>query len=245
MPGRFSVSPTRCVQFAQGNLQYNAKQDCWRFANNQWNIVGLENNKIALDYDGWIDLFGWGTGTNPTNVSVDDSDYANYIEWGDNPIVNGGNESKKWTTMEKSDWEYLLLQRNNARALQGLGAVHGINGLILLPDDWQPIEDVKRFNSEEVNFYDNIFTGTDWDKMEKAGAIFLPAAGMRALQVSEGICNNTIDVNEYVQYWTSTLDALHPGQAYLIEFFAADGMRVTYGCCHYGQSVRLVQYGTK
>ena len=71
--GVFSVAEGKTVSFAPGNLQYNAVQGShlradgtkakgtWRFAENQWDYVGYDNEKIAENYDGWIDLFGWGT----------------------------------------------------------------------------------------------------------------------------------------------------------------------------------------
>ena len=71
--GVFSVAEGKTVSFAPGNLQYNAVQGShlradgtkakgtWRFAENQWDCVGADNTKIAENYDGWIDLFGWGT----------------------------------------------------------------------------------------------------------------------------------------------------------------------------------------
>lgn len=68
------------VYFSQGNLQYQASTNTWRFAEHQWDYVGgidtlsgelygnVFNNGIKSDnalvspsYDGWIDLFGWGT----------------------------------------------------------------------------------------------------------------------------------------------------------------------------------------
>ena len=72
--GVFSVAEGKTVSFAPGNLQFNAVQGShlradgtkakgtWRFAENQWDYVGEANNeKIAENYDGWIDLFGWAT----------------------------------------------------------------------------------------------------------------------------------------------------------------------------------------
>lgn len=71
--GVFSVAEGKMVSFAPGNLQFNAAQGShlradstvakgtWRFAENQWDFVGKDNGKISENYDGWIDLFGWGT----------------------------------------------------------------------------------------------------------------------------------------------------------------------------------------
>ena len=43
LSGKFSVSPTKKVSFSQGNLQYNAAQNVWRFATNQYDFVGDAN----------------------------------------------------------------------------------------------------------------------------------------------------------------------------------------------------------
>ena len=76
LSGVFSVASGRTVHFSQGNLQYQASTGTWRFATNQWDIVGSQsaissallgnvtgsdNASISSSYSGWIDLFGWGT----------------------------------------------------------------------------------------------------------------------------------------------------------------------------------------
>ncbi len=72
--GVFSVDEDTQVYFSQGNLQYQASTNTWRFAEHQWdfvggtdfeanfgNVTGSSNNDIGPEYSGWIDLFGWGT----------------------------------------------------------------------------------------------------------------------------------------------------------------------------------------
>ena len=76
LPGTFSVSAVKKVRFSQGNLQYCASSNIWRFAESQWDYVGSQNplhgnpcgtvtgsdnGNISQTYNGWIDLFGWGT----------------------------------------------------------------------------------------------------------------------------------------------------------------------------------------
>lgn len=62
LPGLFSINAHGDqVCFAQGNLQYLASSDTWRFALNQYDCAGSKNTNIAADYNDWIDLFGWGT----------------------------------------------------------------------------------------------------------------------------------------------------------------------------------------
>ncbi len=81
------------VYFSKGNLQYKASTNTWRFAENQWDYVGTQypingspggtvsgsdNSNISQTYNGWIDLFGWGTsGYHDTN----DPYNVNYQPW--------------------------------------------------------------------------------------------------------------------------------------------------------------------
>lgn len=78
LPGEFSVSANKKVKFSMGNLQYQATTDTWRFASNQYDYVGSPNAKIAENYSGLVDLFGWGT-SGYHNVS--DTDNKNYMPY--------------------------------------------------------------------------------------------------------------------------------------------------------------------
>lgn len=151
--GVFSINASQKVYFSQGNLQYNAaqgthsvatggtEQGTWRFAEHQWDIVGAANSNISSSYNGWIDLFGWGTsgwnsgntyyqpynnvktgdpnhgyGYGPTNGSSYQFDltgsYAN-ADWGVyNAISNGGDQPNMWRTLTIVEWNYVLNLRN-------------------------------------------------------------------------------------------------------------------------------------
>ena len=79
LPGKFSISATEQIQFSKGNLQYttlgthitatgDTLEGTWRFAEHQWETIGMANSNISPTYTGWIDLFGWGTsGYHDTN----------------------------------------------------------------------------------------------------------------------------------------------------------------------------------
>lgn len=67
------------VYFSQGNLQYQASTNTWRFAENQYDAIGSANSNAAADYDGWIDLFGWGT-SGYDNTTIDPF-AVNYQPW--------------------------------------------------------------------------------------------------------------------------------------------------------------------
>ena len=126
----FSVSATKKVVLSPGNLQYQASTNTWRFAENQWDYIGGDNDNIAEDYDGWIDLFGWGTSGiscgatcyQPWSTDQDNSKYyvhgnasasltfaSGNADWGKNTISNGGSKGNNgWRTPWKSEWEWLI-----------------------------------------------------------------------------------------------------------------------------------------
>ena len=99
LSGEFSVSATTKVHFSQGNLQYVGT---WQFAEHQWDYFGESQS------DDHRDLFGWGTGNNPNNVSTTSSDYSTFVDWGTNAIINGGNTGNLWRTLTKNEWTYLF-----------------------------------------------------------------------------------------------------------------------------------------
>ena len=247
LSGEFSVSATTKVHFSQGNLQYQASTNTWRFAANQYDLIGSDNSNISASYTGWIDLFGWGTGNNPTNVSTGYTDYATFTDWGTNAIPNGGNQANLWRTLTKDEWVYLFYGRTNAAVLFGLGSVNGVNGTILLPDNWslpagatftasttQGLADKGSFyyNSNANNFSHNTYTKEQWSVMESAGAVFLPAAGYR---YGTGV----LGVGSFNHYWSAT--PWGTSYAYYLYFDSSYLSPQNYYDRFYGLSVRLVR----
>lgn len=204
LPGLFSISATQQVHFSQGNLQYQASTNTWRFAEHQYDYVGSANSNISSTYSGWIDLFCWGTsgwnsGANcyqPWSTSESNEDYyiggsytngltGAYVEadWAwHNAISNGGNVVHQWRILTSAEWEYLLNTRINASAKRGTGNINGVGGLIILPDSWS-LPSGCSFTAGLASSYNdwihNSYTLAQWAQMEAAGAVFLPAAGYR------------------------------------------------------------------
>ena len=255
MGARFSVAPDRQVWFSQGDLQYRATTDTWRFAPHQWTFVGRDNDKAAADYDGWIDLFGWGTSGrdhgavhyqpwckipdtksnilyraygNPDANLYDETGEA---DWGYNAISNGGNREGLWRTLTVDEWTYLLCSRNTASGFRFVMAqVAGKDGLIVFPDRWKST--CYAFNA--VNAFQacssNVITDDDWTGvLEPAGAVFLPMAGVRAI---DGMHENTS------VYFTSSVAI---SNAWLIVVTNAGWWVSTEGHFGGGSSVRLVR----
>ena len=240
LSGEFSVSETKKVHFSQGNLQYQASTQTWRFAENQYDMIGSENSNISASYSGWIDMFGWGTGHNPTRTSTDYNDYATFTDW-------GNNMGEGWRTLTKDEWVYLFYTRTNAASLFGLGSVNGVNGTIILPDSWvtpdgasftpstsQGLADQGSYyyNSNGDNFSHNTYTAEQWSVMESAGAVFLPAAGYR-------FGTDVYGVGSGGNYWSAS-----PGSengVYRMYFGSDYLVPQNYYGRFYGHSVRLVQ----
>ena len=232
LPGKFSVSDTTQIQFSQGNLQYQPSTQTWRFAENQFDTIGKLNSNIADDYEGWIDLFGWGTGATPTNSSSNNQHYPDFTDWSNNTIINSG-ENNQWRTLTVQEWKYLFFKREDAGSLHGVGQVNGHDGIIILPDEWIQPEGTmfylgysKRGIASQVNCY----TLEEWQKMETAGAVFLPQAGDRRGKKLE---------SEYAHYWSSSV--YNYAQAYYVFFSPLYVQADCYGGRSYGRSVRLVQ----
>ena len=232
--GVFSVG-WKTVTFSPGNLQYHPANNEWRFAPSQLDYIGNANENISPTYNGWLDLFGWGTGNNPTYSSTDYNDYQTFVDWGANQI--GSDAPNTWRTLTSNGWDYLLNFRPNASSLKGVAQVNGVNGLILLPDNWTCPAGVtfkSGFHYEVgVNYYAayQTFTAAEWSKLESAGAVFLPAAGRR-------IGSDVYTVQKYGYYWSAT-EYNSDDADYL--YSRSNDASMYYTFRYYSNSVRLVK----
>ena len=258
----FSVSSNSTVHFSKGNLQYNAAQNTWRFAENQYDFIGEDNGNASSSYNGWVDLFGWGTsgwnsGANeyqPWATSETDGDYYvggsgtnsltgdySHADWGvHNRISNGGNQTGIWRTLTESEWEYLLETRtastacgyDNVRYVKA--TVNNVAGLIIFPDVYTHpggVATLNNVNTGDAPFSGYVVTLSEWQRMERAGAIFIPASGLRSGTDMSGM-------GAYGYYWSSTYRT-NSSAWYL--YICDDGFGVLSNYRNKGQSVRLVR----
>jgi len=226
-------------------------------------ITGSDNTNISSTYSGWIDLFGWATSGSSRNtyyrpwdtqnngkpnkgygygpVSANGNGYQNSLigiyadsDWGvRNAISNGGGQSGQWRTPTRAEWVYVFNTRTTTSGIRYAKAqVNEVNGVILLPDNWDTLYYVlNNTNASDGSFDDNVIE--TWSVLEQHGAVFLPAAGLRA-GTSVG------NVSTSGLYWsTSYYDS---GNAYNVTFRDSylnpqnsSGMR------YMGRSVRLIR----
>ena len=267
---KFKVSDERgqYVNFSPGNLQAKfVTSTDWRFAPEQTTYIGA-SNLSTIDADGqWYDLFGYGTSDWSGGGATAYRSYSNsktathYIQnsltgsyanadWG---VYNGTNikygdvsSGTTWRTLTGDEWNYLL----NRSGLGALATVKGQSGIILLPDikannsPWvydTELPSGPTFNAGYSGGYSaNVYDASDWNKLEAAGAIFLPAAGYR-----NGSNNNsgTYTYSSYGRYWSSTYVGDNPfaRNAKALKFSASGAnVNATDMAINYGFSVRLV-----
>lgn len=227
------------VYFSQGNLQATcASADAdgstqetwtWQFAEHQWDYIGGRSNGGSEDQTGnnyingdgsisnasTVDLFGWSTNDNYYGIHNRDNDYTysgDFNDWGNN--ITG------WRTLTKDEWGYLFNTRTNAASKFGYATVGGTHGIIILPDDFtDPMKNNGSdafFGSTTTAWGANVYTaGTNWDAMEDAGAVFLPAAGVRPAPLK----NYVIEYEAMGLYWSSVpTDENNPRTAHLLIF---------------------------
>lgn len=254
LPGIFTVSATKKVNFSQGNLQYRPRIKTWRFAVNQYDIAGSDNNNVFMQAycSSWVDLFGYGTSGwdggagrfMPYETTTNNSEYTEATDGNDlvdfyanadwgfyNPIINGGNQMAMWRTLTYSEWTYLLTQRPNASELKGMATVESTPGFILLPDDWVCPAGLTFINTN-TDYITNVYNATAWAAMEAAGAVFLPAAGERT-------SSSTSNIGILGNYWSAS----HVNGTTGYSFHIAPNSNIMQNTVTYstGCSVRLVR----
>lgn len=259
LPGLFTINADGDqVRFSVGNLQYQASTNTWRFAEHQYDFVGgrafygdgdiagnvyengdrCMNNYIASNYSGWIDLFGWGTGNNPTLHTENDADYNTFVDWGTNAVINGGNLPNGWRTLTSAEWQYIFNTRTDASTKYGKGNINGVPGIIILPDSWvlpSSCSFTAGLTEIQNDWTLNSYNYNQWAEMQACGAVFLPAAGKRW---GDRIGN----VAHSGSYWSSTPNTrtIYPYYSDYVDF-AGDWLFVTWDSRYMAMSVRLVR----
>ena len=268
----FKVSDTRSIYFSKGNLQFTSQgshktadgtaDGTWRFAENQYDHIGLSNGNISnlVTFGGWIDLFGWGTSGwkskatcyQPWSKSESYSDYypggssSNNLvgayakaDWGVyNAISNGGNEPQKWRTLDRSEWQYLF--KNNKWTLGYIKTTEKDSSLcfMLIPETFTASEGtiVEVIGTADLSStsLDDLTNTYTTDEFAS-----LEKLGVVALPCGGRRRGTSIyDVGSYGHYWSSSTSGSNNAWEF---YFYDDHVYSGGGFRYYGYSVRLVQ----
>ena len=232
----FSVSSGKQVCFSMGNLQYQPSTGKWRFAEHQYDCIGTANVPL-LNNGNWYDLFGWGTGDNPTKRGGTYTDYNTFNDWGNNRI--GNDAPRTWRTLSQEEWRYLIFYRTNAESLYAYATVNGVRGAMLMPDGWTLPAGVQFMSRKDGNYSysQNDYSLSEWKILEASGAIFLPFAGRYKGSTADN--TYTYDVNSRGCYCTST--PYNSIEAYGFHISTNNTFQIASSSRVEGASVRLVK----
>lgn len=218
----------------QNSNAQNVDRDLFGWGTSGWNNGNLyyQPYNTEINYD---ESTGFGYGpTNGTNYTYNlTGAYAN-SDWGIyNAIANGGNMTNQWRTLTKDEWNYIINERSTASGIRYAKAVvNGINGVVLLPDGWNTsIYTLSYANLPGAYFTVNEVLIDTWIQMETAGAVFLPAAGIRNEDSIESVGN-------LGRYWSTTYE--NHVWAYHVEIQKHNLNVYDSHSRSHGQSVRLV-----
>ena len=269
--GVFTVDTyNKQVIISQGNLQYVPSSGIWSFHTHQYDICEPgpvdSTTRYNADSSNSIDLFGYGTSgydmypymTSKTasNYNVPTSTYMTKTEydWGwHNAISNGGNANHQWYSMTSDEWRFLFNSRsttteginNNNNTLYTFATIEDTyKGIIIFPDTYTHPTGIPLTNAIFNNYSD--FKATlsiaNWNKMEAAGAVFLPAASYRSPKTDKSVGCHYIYYPTSGYYWTGSTPT--SSQAYYILFNSATKptpYRNITGDKSHGMSVRVVK----
>lgn len=143
-------------------------------------------------------LGDWGVKASSGNGSWGTNTLSGFNEA--NPNAELTNGAYKWRTPSREELQYLLGMDGNGawngsnttrKELCGFAVVNGINGLIIVPDNFcDPKTNTAAvsegafipgcsYSSESWGNSENTYSSVNWNAMAEAGAVFLPASGYR------------------------------------------------------------------
>lgn len=231
LPGVFSVSAEKKIQFSTGYLQaiYNASTDSynWQNASDQLKVVSgnaKEDGNLSVHSQGdgkIVDCFESiasmnynGLGLNkPSTVSKD---------WGE--LLTDDN----WSSLNEEEWTYLI----NSRAIKCATAkINGIGGVLIFPDNFESPKGITIDKSGTGGAFDqyNIFSLTQFKELEKNGAVFLAQGDCTNLGRNKD--NNYAFQGVFVKIYNRGIRYIHKCKD--------DSFGIIGGSGGYGMAVRL------
>lgn len=233
--GLFTInSDGKQVAFAKSNLAYVKDKKEWRFFDKQYKTIEYDSQNIGDDCSNLdtITMFGWGqTGYNHGAISYmpyqTDKQLADYYaygdpncnlydgngtaDWGYVAVTNGENANKQWRTLRTEEWYYIFAYREYSTQKYARATIviddNDYYGVVILPDSWTSPAGIVFKGGSDFTCSDNVFTLSEWELMEEAGAVFLPYAGYRYTFSSFGS-------NMYCYQWSSS--AYNSKRAYML-----------------------------
>lgn len=263
LPGLFSTQANTQYVFSKGNLRYQASTGSFAFADKQYTVLGpnVAGNNVGdaatrQTQSKWIDLFCWGTsgydygatkyqpwslwGADGAQCGKGTVNLSGNMDWGYNPIVNGGNtENYGWTTPSVGNLNYLKgTVSGRTSRLFTKGTVAGVKGLFFIPDVWTcpaSVTPPASYNNatSSAAWSANDWTADDWKILEDSGLVFIPCGGW----IGTGGAKN--GESTQIKLWSSTQSA--STKAYMMTYANGEFYSNAEGTRSSQASVRLIK----
>lgn len=205
----------------------------------------LNNNHAGVNY------------TRAYGPASGDISKANQWAWEANDIYEYGASTPStddWRTLSKDEWNYLITKNGgqnygyaeltNHPFTHYYGSTKYLSGVVLLPDGFQNPAGLPAFNTNHSAYSNNQYTDAQWAQMEAAGAVFLPAAGLRNNEYLVGDASEPGHNHLMLEYWSTTNSGREKAWAFKTGFLGGgdfNGVGVVEENRFYGCSVRLVK----
>ena len=164
LPGKFSVSDTKQIQFSKGNLYWDGS--AFKFEDNQYDFP-TSRNESHVGHFPWRSIApGEHDRTRHDERTDTEVLFTNEAETTARPDFKVNGVQGKYRTLSAAEWTYLFKSRTNASNLYkcGVSVCGKFNCLILAPDDF-------------LGTIDSSYDASNWPAAEAAGLVCLPAAG--------------------------------------------------------------------
>ena len=231
IPGDFSVSSTKKVKFAKGNLQavigtgisdYRATASSWKFAGHQYDFIGEAEGNTSFAVGTTVDLFGWvGASASYdsyglcTNTSRNNAYYGTSTsdvlktDWGSIPGVVSA-YGNGWYTLSADEWIYVINGRTSSATVNGISNARYTQATI--NTDGTGVNGVILFPdgvtiaAGEVTAWGAINEGSNWaTKCTTAQWSALESKGCVFLPAAGSRDGTSVNgIGSYSYYWSST-----------------------------------------
>ena len=248
LPGVFTVekddqgNSTKAVRFSNGNLYRDSSNKCF-FESKQYEFSSSwDNNHVSHFY--WSKYLSNARNLSyeETKTSTDDVFFTNDVTF-----KVGNAHAGAYKTLSKDEWEHLITHRSastvgetaNARYAKATIEVNestSVTGLILFPDVFAVPEGVNTptgINAQNAGYNTNTYSVDEWEKLESAGAVFLPAAGQRQ-------SSSVTLVGNFGKYWSSSPNEKKADDAFSMSFNSSIVSQYGSSQRSYAYCVRLV-----
>lgn len=249
IPGIYSVSETKKVNFAKGNMVYSfpgsvAPADAdnynWSFHTTQYTTAGIvyaDEDENIPNTTSEYSKYSVNMGVFPNNNNYSS---ATFYDWGNYIDIT------KWFTLSLAEWQYLLYTRPVSFARFAKVQVDGANGLLLFPDEFLwPNDNLTQptsLNNASAAFSQINYTPAQFSKLEEAGCVFLRANG----HITHNGGTNIEDEGAGL-YWTSDCTFAHGNTSNSFIYFDNSYISPTHDLPHenvqggFGLCVRLAR----